>query len=798
MKLSKHIQFLKRFLIGILLLLSVIGCTPLKVYKTPSPSFYGNIDNTSLVNGYPKQKQTWVVFSDRENNRVSPTKEEDITLVYKELKFLEPLIVLKKRKGMFKVGEYTPTSLNDGKLTLKKGKIKVKGWIPQERLLLWSKGLRSAETGFATKAILTVSDPEVFATPNDFLENDSVIVYKTPNLSEKAKKRSIGDLVYIYKESADKEMLLIGKEPASIVDSIQSSVYGWVSKKMVSVWGERTAIQLPSNAFSADIFLHKKQDSLQSIPAISLKEIKQRNRIENIYPTTVKEMSHSPKEVRFLDNPFDYSQNKIYNILGNSIYYPKYKEILYNNRKLNLVFVLDGSENNRLYIPTLKSLLQELQLQFSKMDYFSTIRLAGVVYKSDNCGVSNLSSPLTTDYEDVIDFFDDKLQELKCKDAVKGQPVEQGILTATRLLYEAQAKDQTNMIVLVGTTASAYPSTGILADAITRVKARLICFQTQAKSDDTYNNFVLLAEKLVINSAKNISELKKEKIVNPQDVSLENDYSLSQAAEGIFRLDYPKQSMTQGYVIFPKKGEMMPINILKSSIDSLLGQITFDNKHIDKSLTTYFRSDIGVKKTSLYDKYKDTLTLPQKRIPPAMASGFLGKDNTFLFKGYLYAPERAGENGILLNEQEFEQLHHYYTLLHSKVGNEKEFNRRKAIRYYVRFVKKLNPTINKRSRGRIYKQTMAETIAWQTGMNAPQEPLMNRSLREWKNSKDISDTTIESYFNQYKILATRLITHKNNAKMRIKYNGGIYYWVGQEFVPKTMIPKKQKNESTNL
>ena len=350
MKLSKHIQFLKRFLIGILLLLSVIGCTPLKVYKTPSPSFYGNIDNTSLVNGYPKQKQTWVVFSDRENNRVSPTKEEDITLVYKELKFLEPLIVLKKRKGMFKVGEYTPTSLNDGKLTLKKGKIKVKGWIPQERLLLWSKGLRSAETGFAAKAILTVSDPEVFATPNDFIENDSVIVYKTPNLSEKAKKRSIGDLVYIYKESADKEMLLIGKKPASIVDSIQSSVYGWVSKKMVSVWGERTAIQLPSNAFSADIFLHKKQDSLQSIPAISLKEIKQRNRIENIYPTTVKEMSHSPKEVRFLDNPFDYSQNKIYNILGNSIYYPKYKEILYNNRKLNLVFVLDGSENNRLYI----------------------------------------------------------------------------------------------------------------------------------------------------------------------------------------------------------------------------------------------------------------------------------------------------------------------------------------------------------------------------------------------------------------------------------------------------------------
>lgn len=791
MNLSKQsVQSSKSFFIGILLLFLVIGCTPLKVYKTPYPSQYGNIDQTTLVNGYPKQKQTWVVFSDRENNRVSPTKEEDITLVYKELKFLEPLIVLKKRKGMFKVGEYNPSSLNDGKLTLKKSKIKVKGWIPQERLLLWSKGLRNAETGFATKAILTTSSSEVFSTPNDFIENDSVIVYKTPNLSEKAKKRSVGDLVYVYKESSDKEMLLIGKTPASIVDSIQNSVYGWVSKKMVSVWGDRTAIQLPPNTFSADIFLHKKQDSLPQVPIISLKDVKQRNRIENIYPTTIKEMSHSPKKVRFLDNPFDYSQNKIYNILGNPIYYPKYKEILYNNRKLNLVFVLDGSENNRLYIPMLKSLLQELQLQFSKMDYFSTIRLAGVVYKNNNCGVSNLSSPLTTDYEDVIDFFDNKLQELKCKDAIKGQPIDQGVLAATRLLYDSQAKDQTNMIVLVGTTASVNPLTGVLADAITRVKARLIFFQTQAKSDDTYNNFVLLAEKLVVNSAKNISELKKEKIVNPQDISLENDYSLSQAAEGIFRLDFPKQSMTQGYVIFPKKGEMMPVNILKSSIDSLLGQITSDNKHIDQSLTTYFRSDIGVKKTLLYDKFKDTLMFSQKRIPPTIASAFLGKDNTFLFKGFLYAPEKAVENGILLSEQEFEQLHHYYTQLYNKVQNDKKFNRQKAIRKYVGFVKKLNPTINKWSRGRIYKQTMAETITWQTGMRTPQEPLMNRSLREWKNSKDISDTTIEDYFNQYKNLATRLITHKNNAKIRIKYNGETYYWIGQEFVPKTVIPKK--------
>jgi hypothetical protein len=43
-------------------------------------------------------------------------------------------------------------------------------------------------------------------------------------------------------------------------------------------------------------------------------------------------------------------------------------------------------------------------------------------------------------------------------------------------------------------------------------------FQTSARSSDTYNDFVLMSENVVTNTAKNIAELKKQNIINQNDV----------------------------------------------------------------------------------------------------------------------------------------------------------------------------------------------------------------------------------------------------------------------------------------
>ncbi|WP_373309527.1 type VI secretion system protein TssR domain-containing protein [Capnocytophaga canimorsus] len=43
--------------------------------KSPLTDLYGNIHNQSLDNGFPRQKQPWIVFSDRSKNKINPTKQ---------------------------------------------------------------------------------------------------------------------------------------------------------------------------------------------------------------------------------------------------------------------------------------------------------------------------------------------------------------------------------------------------------------------------------------------------------------------------------------------------------------------------------------------------------------------------------------------------------------------------------------------------------------------------------------------------------------------------------------------------
>ena len=237
-------------------------CATSIAYKTPSPSQYGYIEGKAIDNGFPKQRRPWVVFSDRTHNKVNPTKTDDIAL-YKEVGFMEPLMVIKKRKKMIKVGEYSPDIVNDGKVF--RQRIKVYGWLPKDRLLLWTNGLKNTHTGFSIKATLTINTPAVISSPDKYIEKNSVILYKTPDFTEKSPHRFvIGDIVYIYKTSRDREMFLVGNVPAIIIDSIKNNTYGWVSKDMLTVWGERTAIQVHPNDSSVTEIRVKGKDKSRS------------------------------------------------------------------------------------------------------------------------------------------------------------------------------------------------------------------------------------------------------------------------------------------------------------------------------------------------------------------------------------------------------------------------------------------------------------------------------------------------------------------------------------------------------
>lgn len=762
------------------------GCALQKAPKTPYPSSYGNIDDVQYDNGYPKEKQPWVVFSDRSKNKISPSFKDNPYVDYKEAAFLEPYIVLKHRRGMLKIAEHKPDLINDGKLPKNK-KLKILGWIAQERLQLWSNSLKNSKTGFASKAAIVINDKDIINHSEKYIENNTAIIFSAPDLIEKTKtKIETGSIVYIYKQSEDKNSFLIGKTPTVASDSIKGNIYGWVSKNMLSVWGERAGVKIAQNdslQATIEVTAQKKDTT-----AMRYKELRQRTGMEGIYPLQGNDSISlsTSKKVKFFTNVFDYRKNKVYNVLGNPLYYDRYKEIVSDNRKLNVIFVLDVSSNNRLYIPVAKSLLQELQLNFASPSYFSSVKFGGVAYKQNNCGVSPMYSPLSSNYSDVTHFFEEKTAKLTCGDAGIEQPVDKGLLTATKML--SGAEKETNIIILIGTTAEQSSEIQSTINALTRTGAKLIFFQTQSKSADAYNDFVLLAQKLVVSSAENIAERKKEKIVSQNDLLVNENYNLTAGETGIYSLDFPKASMTQGFVIFPKKGETMPAGVLKTAIDSLLVQAAKDNKQIDNSLTKYFRSEIGVSNTKVKSPYTSQFPLTAAFVPTPIASTLLAQDTSFLLNGKIKEQIKdslgaATEYGMLLNEQEYDHLNSFYTQVYKEVLYKNKFSKRKMLRAYLGVITKANPSLERIKRRKLKKRPVNELVQLSTGFPLVKDSVMGQSPKQWIKDKNIAEKTILEYFVQFKTTVKKLGTAKTESAVRIPYKGQVFYWLSKEYIP---------------
>jgi len=762
--------------------------------RTPEPSKYGQIDNSSVINGYPKKAVPWIAISDRSRNTAYIDKNDEKS--YKEVKFLEPLMVLKHKDGMVKVAEYIPDALMK-KVSSKQ--IKTYGWIPESDLLLWSNSLKSEKTGFPVRVAVVPSNSDVIRSAEKYYKNDSIMVFNSPSLIEQANvKIPNGQVVYVYKQAENNKRFLVGKKPSVDIDSINSSLYGWVSSNVISAWGERSAVKMKNTTGikESSLGIHEGAPGMpdsENKTAVFLTDVNKRTPLENIFPVTLalNEKETPDSKTKYFTNILDYSKNYVFNVLGEPIYFDRYREITEKDKHINIVFTLDISAPNAPYAPIVKSLLQDLQLRFEKPSYFNQVKYGVVLYKNNSCGDNVAVSPLNSDYSKITTFIDQKTNEMNCPSNNGYQPVNEGLMAAGNLL--SNFPDETNIVIGVGTSANQSGNMYGVINSLTQAQARLIMFQTSARSSDTYNDFVLMAENVVTNTAKNIAELKKQKIINQNDVLTKNNFSLKEGETGFFSLDYPKQSMSQGFVIFPKKGDIATPGFLKKSVDSLISQVTLDNSTIDQSLNDYFHSSVGAGKTDVDIKYKYLYPGLTNPVPAGIAAQLINYGSPFLVKGFIpkdlkeYKP--GLEKGILISETEYDNLKAFYTEVYENTGaGRTDFSQARAIREYIKLLKKYNPTLKFMDKGELYKQPMAYTVGLSTGFDNSEEELMAKyNLKGWKKSDIITNETVKTYFASYKSLAERMLTHRNNPAVKIKQNGQEFYWLNEYFMP-TMMP----------
>ncbi|MDH6252769.1 hypothetical protein M2347_002496 [Chryseobacterium sp. H1D6B] len=787
---------LAAYYIGVSVVLTSCQVT-LPSKKTPEPSQYGQIDNASVVNGYPKKSVPWIAISDRSRNTAYLDKSDEKS--YKEVKFLEPLMVLKNRDGMVKVAEYIPDALMK-KVSSKS--IKTYGWIPESDLLLWSSSLKNEATGYPVRVAVVPSNSDVIKSAERYYKNDSIMVFNSPSLIETANvKIPNGQMVYVYKQAENNKRFLVGRKPAVDIDSISTSLYGWVSSNVISAWGERSAVKMKNTTGVTETTLGLHEGSpggtdVEHRTAVLLTDVNKRTPLENIYPVnlSLKEAAPADSKTKYFTNILDYSKNYVFNVLGEPIYFDRYKEITEKNKKINIVFALDISAGNAPYAPIVKSLLQDLQLKFEKPSYFNTVKYGVVLYKNNSCGDNVAVSNLSQDYSKITTFIDQKVNEMNCSNNSGYQPVGEGLMAAGNLL--STVPDETNIVITVGTSANQSGNMYGVINSLTQAQARLIMFQTNARSSDTYNDFVLLSENVVTNTAKNVAELKKQKIIDQNYVLTKNNFSLVEGDAGFFSLDYPKQSMSQGFVIFPKKGDITTPGYLKKSVDSLISQVTLDNETLDRSLNDSFHSTVGAGRTDVDLKYKYLYPGLTNPVPAGIAAQLINYGSPFLVKGFIpkelkdYKP--GLEKGILISESEYDQLKAFYSEVYEKTGAGKAgFNQARAVKEYIKLLKKYNPTIKFLDKSELYDQPMSYAVGVSTGFDNSEEELMTHyKLKGWKKSKIITNETVKTYFHHYKDLADRMLTHRNNPAVKIKQNGQEFYWLNDYFMP-TMMPVEE-------
>lgn len=770
------------------------GCALLPVSKkmciqrTPQTHTCIKLCDYDLKAGFPEKKILWVAYSDRNNNATTISCENEMPL--KKLGFMEPVFILKEKKRFVKIAAYnTETDLAAKSNRFDKKTIKVWGWIKKDRLLLWSVAMKDRTTNYFAKGISCIANGNIVNNTSRFLSGDSLALFNAPDLLAKnGRQIAPGTIVYLYKQSQDGKSILVGNNEYATPENMKQNILGWMSIDAVRIWGTRAAFTFATDSIDstrAGLLAHT-NDSVLLDPATS----GYRSAFENIFPVRGRiYKGDSVINTAFLENILDYSKNKVQNVLGNPIYYSRYKDIIKEDQRANIIFVLDMSSAGRNNQPAVAAFMQEMQLYFDTANLFRSYHFGAVTYKGTHCRTDNMPDQyaLTSDFSDVVNFIAQKAALTNCEDGAISQPVYKSLSDACSLLEKV--KNESNIIVLIGGAGNDFSrddySLSDVLGKIAAVRARLLLFQQYSKSSDVYNDFVLSAEKLVTNAASELAEVTKARIVDMKDVVADPGYNLVAGDSGVYFLDYPRHSMSQGIVLFPKKNEIMPISLLERYFDTMMHQVAFESRHINTSLRNYFKN-VGIKYATVKPGYAALIDSMPQELPLNFAKAFSDEQYSFFIpvykKGTPFTTKKQSlRYGMLLSENEYDrqvaQLYKIYQL----TGGVEHFKKRRAYRKYKRYAKQATAQDGLHVKRKLKHMQVSEVSYLVSGYVSSDSTNNTLQLRQLKKLSDRK--ALIRYYNRYKQTANALLENKNTAKVRVISGEQSYFWIDEKWMP---------------
>jgi hypothetical protein len=741
-----------------------------KKVKAMPKAFGKPSEKTAISENKPKTNTAWVVISDRDDNFTTTTAGG--SLFMKKLGFMEPFFVAEEKNGFLKLIKYKPELLNGRKLKDKKSAESF-GWISRWKMLMWNKSYVSKTTGYPEKSIAVINGSLPLTSSKFYYDRtDSAFVYSSPALKKVIAKVRLHQINYIYKKSEDGRKYLIGNDNQLVADSAKKVIYGWIAADAVHNWGERLFISpkdlsSDSQIDSASQILHQEHaDPLLSDNDIILKSS------PVISNTTAGNVMGKATDV------YNKSNNTLIAIDGSLLKYPDYLNLRKHIHNVNIVFVIDASSAMKKYLPGLTNTIQSLENVFAETDKKNKLSYGAVVYRDDNnCIAQGIESTDTIhpDYSKVMNFLGTQVEKTKqCNDKVSAAPLYNGVRKALDMLQSHE--NENNLVILIGSVGDYTTNFKQLSERFGQENARLLTIQMYSEFNPWYNNFVLNAKKLVSESAVYSAESKKRFLINGEGLNDKQSYNVSQQDSISFYLDYPKNSLIQGGVVFPTKGEVNSKKNMVIATRRFLKETDLDINNQITSLDSAFRLR-GISNTNLSETVKS-------KLPIQLEDDSTGKMPHNAFKYYMTSTVPldvvAKNKGLLqytlvLNEMEFKQLNDIIALMVGQnLEKDKSSFRKQLVNNYLNIPRNMFDL--RSSNGSLRSMTLANYFKLVTGLPIQNKLLDHYTVNDLKSDGQMPKVDFEKYI-QFLINSAGKINIGTQVGQQFISNGKTYYYI---------------------
>ncbi|KIO76409.1 hypothetical protein TH53_15180 [Pedobacter lusitanus] len=737
-----------------------------KAYARPSAT-------TNLSDDGGKTSLPWIVFSDRDENYT--TTAPGGSLIMKKLNFMEPFYVSKDENGYLKLIKYKAGMIRGRKITDKKSAISY-GWIPKSKMLLWQRSYSNQKSGYPEKSIAIISGKVPMTESKFYYDNtDSAFVYSSPELKKKVAKVRLHEISYIFKKSEDGKKYLIGNEDQLVTDSAKKSIYGWIATDAVHNWGDRLYIT-PKQIDSYD-----QSDSVSlALSGVHMDPLLSANDIILRSAPVINDDGAGNFTLGVASDVYNKSNNKLITINGSTLSYLTYLDLRKNIHQINVIFVVDGGSPMSRYFSGLTNTIQSFENIFNDYGKKHKVSYGAVVYRNEAAGT--LSTPgVSPDYRKLMGFLSTEAKRTeRFNGRITAEPVFDGVKAGLNLLKNH--KNETNLIVLIGSTgnetSSAYRLTQ-LTEEFARADARLLAIQLYSDYDQLFNNFVLQSKKLVSESAVYSADKKKRFLVKGEGLNNTQAYNTSQLDSISYYLDYPKNSLIQGGVVFPTKGSVNSNESMNIAMRRFFKETDQDINSQISSLDSAFRLT-GIERKNLSPVVESRLVAPvgddvADKMPH---NGFKYFITSSVHDDIVSKNKDLLQYALILNTMEYKQISDIFSLMigQNLQPDQSSFRKKLQKNYFNILRNLLDIDISK---GNIRTMTLAKYIKTVTGLPVSNELLKKYTVADLKSQSKMPQADFEAYL-KFLISSSEQIKRGTQIGQQFNSNGKTYYYITEK------------------